>query len=160
MKESSGATARRLAVVASLLITACLPAVRRVLGAGRLADVAGTWVEVVNATPEDTVVWRLDPNGADWKLLVRVVRDGAGHISTNQTVKRNGYWYLRGALTDTAERALCFKARPRDGETCFKFDLDSVGYSERAARVQRRMVLLAYRGLQYTGDRVLLERFP
>ena len=69
-------------------------------------------------------------------------------------------WHLQGALTDTADRALCFRAKPRDGAACYGFQLDSVGYDERVGRVRRRLVVLAYRGLQHTRDRELLERFP
>ena len=156
----SANAARALAIVALFGCLACAPGMRRLLGAGRAADLAGTWVDSTKATPSDIVVWRLDPNGSDWNLLVQVVRDSTGRVVTRESVKRYGYWHLQGALTDTADRALCFRAKPRDGAACYRFALDSAAYDERSGRVRRRLVVLAYRGAQHTRDRVLLERFP
>lgn len=125
----------------------------------RPAELAGVWIDSSLASATDTVAWVLDPDGTDRTLRVSISRDSAGHPMAKQSTQRYGYWYLNGAMSDTAHRALCFKMRPRDGASCYHFQLDTVSGSAAAVR-RRRLTIVGYRGQRHTRDRTLLERLP
>jgi hypothetical protein len=146
-----------------LFSTACTAVSKLAPRAMDTHSLAGVWVDSTKATPTDTVAWKLDPNGSDWTLEIRVLRDSLMRVTTEQHVTRYGYWYLRGALADTAGRALCIKVRPRDGATCYAFELDTVRAARGDAPVadgapRRRLVVLGYQGQQHKRTRVLIER--
>lgn len=143
---------------ALLCASACVGVSTAAAPGSRTRDIAGIWVDSAKATPTDTVAWRLDANGADWTLRIRVVRDSANRLTTEQQATRYGYWYVEGTSTDTTQRAICFKKRPRDGGTCYAFRLDTLDGGSAPAR--RRIVVAGYRGQQHTRTRVLLERLP
>ncbi|MFI5310425.1 MAG: hypothetical protein ACHQQ3_04265 [Gemmatimonadales bacterium] len=140
--------------------TACAAVTRLVPGGADTHAFAGVWVDSTKATPTDTVAWKLDPNGNDWTLEIKVVSDNAGHTATERHETRYGYWYLRGAAADSADRALCIKVRPRDGATCYAFQLDTIRSASADTRPRRRLVVLGYQGQQHKRTRVLLERLP
>ena len=149
--------AARLVPGVMVLVTGCalIPA----LGRRRddMRSLAGIWIDSARATPSDTVAWRLDANGADWTVTITVHHDSAGRGSTDRHDTRYGYWHLQGILSDTSGRALCFKARPRDGADCYPFVFDTIRDSSSAAP-RRRLVVLGYRGQRELRSRILLER--
>lgn len=125
----------------------------------RPAALVGVWIDSALATPSDTVAWVLTAHGNDRTLHVVVTRDSTGRATLRRSTGGYGYWYLHGELSDTAHRALCFKARPRDGGSCYHFRLDTLITSAPGVR-RRRLRVLAYRGRQHTRDRILIERLP
>ncbi len=149
-----------LALGLALLVAACASGSALFHQRPDARELAAVWVDADKATPTDTVAWRFDPNGADWTLDIRVVRNSTGRATAEQRVKRYGYWYLQGALADTTRRALCFKARPRDGGTCYPFQLDTFPESAPDGIRRRRLVVLGYVGQRHARSRVLLERLP
>jgi hypothetical protein len=162
VREGNHATSRHggslLALAAALVAAACASIGSTSATNDDARGLAGIWVDSAKATPGDTTAWKLDGSGADWTLKIRVVRDGSGRATTEQTQTRYGYWYLQGALGDTTGRALCFKPRPRDGGTCYPFRLDTLGGGGALAR--RQIVIAGYRGQQHSRTRVLVERLP
>ena len=125
-----------------------------------LRALAGVWVDSVKRSPTDTVAWRLDPNGADWTLEIHVVSDSGRAVRSEQRAKRYGYWYLDGAVSDTAGRMICFKKRPRDGGTCYPFRLDTLPATGKEVQLRRRLIVDGYAGEQHQRTRVLFERLP
>ena len=125
-----------------------------------LRSLAGVWVDSVKRSPADTVAWRLDPNGADWTLEIHVVSDSGRGVRIEQRAKRYGYWYLDGAVSDTAGRMICFKKRPRDGGTCYPFRLDTLPATGNEVQLRRRLIVDGYAGEQHQRTRVLFERLP
>ncbi len=127
------------------------------------AALVGHWVDSVKSTPTDTSLWILDASGNDASQHVRVEpesekQSSAAAAFVTSRPKHYGYWFFRGALLASADRAICFTARPgRSAPTCLPFDLDSVTTS---AGVRRRLVVHAYQGEHRTADRVLLARLP
>ncbi len=121
---------------------------------------AGVWVDSVLATPTDTLAWKLDANGANRTLEIHVIRDSAMRVTTKQREQQHGHWYLRGALADTAGRALCFKARPRDGGICYRFQLDTLAKPLDEGHPPRRLLVAGYPGRADARTRVLVERLP
>ena len=123
----------------------------------------GAWVDSVKSTAADTSLWLLDASGNDGSQHIRRATDGASngpatgaYIAT--TARHFGYWFFRGALQDTSDRALCFTNRPgRSAPTCVPFDLDS---ARTPTGTRRRLVVRSYHGAHSTSDRVLLERLP
>ena len=160
---SRSAVSERVAPLALslMLLTSSCTAVMKLAPRGMdTHTLAGVWVDSTKATPTDTVAWKLDPNGSDWTLEIRVVRDGAMRVRTERSETRYGYWSLQGALADTAGRALCIKVRPRDGATCYAFEFDTLRSPPDDGPVRRRMVVLGYQGQQHRRTRVLIERLP
>ena len=125
-----------------------------------LRALAGVWVDSVKRSPTDTVAWRLDPNGADWTVAIHVVTDSVHGVRTEQRAKRYGYWYLDGAVSDTAGRMICFKKRPRDGGTCYPFTLDTLTATGAVGQLRRRLIVDGYAGELHQRTRVLFERLP
>lgn len=141
----------RHTVIGAVLASAagCLPAVREM--GQHPHPLAGDWVDPKHTTAADTSVWRLAPSGADMTVHVRPGAGGA----TSTRVSRHGIWFLRGALGDTARRALCFNRRPgRNGSSCTLFSLDTLPDG------RLRMTLHDYRGTHETATRTLEERRP
>ena len=153
-----------LALITACLAMACHPA--SFMGGSTRnhpSALVGRWVDSLKSTPTDTSLWILDASGNDASQHVRLEPDGerqlpaaAAFVTTR--AKRYGYWFFRGTLHDSADRAICFTNRPgRSAPTCLPFDLDSVST---AAGVRRRLVVRAYQGEHRTSDRVLLARLP
>src|SRR5689334_6238223 len=96
------------ALILSGLITACAPMRHAQFGlSNRPAEVSGEWIDVRHATPEDTSLWILRPDGYDGTAhLIR--KSTPSGIVTERRQARFATWYLRGALTDTATREICF----------------------------------------------------
>ena len=147
-----------LAVVLAAMVSASSTAAQAAAAAPR--SLAGMWIDSARVTPEDTLAWRLDPNGSDWVVRIRVVRDSANRATTERRDKRYGYWYLRGALDDTLHRTLCFKQRPRDGGTCYPFHMDTLPAPAGSDRPRRQITIAGYRGQREARIRVLIERLP
>jgi hypothetical protein len=162
MAPPGGGSERSVLLALSLMLftTSCAAVSRLVPGAMDTHSLAGVWVDSTKATPADTIAWKLDPNGSDWTLEIRIVRDSAMRVTTERRETRYGYWYLQGVLTDTAGRALCIKVRPRDGATCYAFELDTLPAPQGGGPARRRMVVLGYQGQQHKRTRVLIERLP
>lgn len=135
-------------------VAACTPAMREMRQ--HPVSLAGDWVDLAHATPSDTSVWRLRADGAD--LTVHVLARpaaGAAYAAAETRPSRHGIWFLRGALADTAARALCFNSRPgRNPTSCVRFALDTL------ADGTRRLVLRNYRGTHAAATRTLVERRP
>ena len=140
--------------------SACTPFHRLTEYHSDLRALAGVWVDSVKRSPADTVAWRLDPNGADWTLEIHVVSDSGRGVRIEQRAKRYGYWYLDGAVSDTAGRMICFKKRPRDGGTCYPFRLDTLPATGKEVQLRRRLIVDGYAGEQHQRTRVLFERLP
>lgn len=126
------------------------------------AALAGVWVDSSSATPTDTVAWVLAANGQDRTLVVHVLPSKGGGANTTpapvtRRETRYGFWYLKGALGDTARQALCFQRRVRDGASCAPFRLDTVPAGAGTA-TRRRLRVLGFGGAHRTGGRVLVER--
>lgn len=125
------------------------------------AALIGQWVDSAKSTSTDTSLWLLDGSGNDGSQHVRRQLDerGASTGPFSSTPARHfGYWFLRGTLRDSSDRALCFTNRPgRSAPTCRLFDFDSVSTT---AGMRRRIVVRSYQGTHTTSDRVLLERVP
>lgn len=144
----SGRARRALGAVA-VAAAGCTPAMRELRQ--RPAPLAGDWVDPKHVAPGDTSVWRLAPDGADLRVRVRA-RPDAGTVTTTS---RYGAWFLRGALADTAGRALCFAPRrTRSATWCLHFALDTL------ADGRRRLVIARYHGTHETATRTLVERRP
>lgn len=139
----------------------------------RPRELAGTWVDLAHTTATDTTAWVLRSDGYDGTLHITVdtaasaARAGQPRVTRQET--RFGSWYLDGAITDTAHRAICYKRRAREGSTCVRFRLDTLAaQSARAARdsaasasrTRRQLTLFGYVGRHHTGTRVLVERIP
>ena len=128
------------------------------LGAtNRPPQVSGEWIDVRHATPNDTSLWILRSDGYDGTAhLVKKVTE-TGVIAERQQT-RFATWYMRGTLSDSASREICFARRPgRDGMTCLRFSLDTIMTPDGA---RRRMIVKDYQGQHTRGDRVLIAREP
>ena len=123
--------------------------------ASRARTLAGDWVDSAKATPTDTTAWRLGADGSDWTVTVHVRREGLAGAAAVERATRYGYWYLQGALADSVGRGLCFKKRPRDGATCYPFQVDTIVVS---GEPRRRLRVSGYAGQRHTRTRVLIER--
>ncbi|MDQ6611459.1 MAG: hypothetical protein M3Y64_03420 [Gemmatimonadota bacterium] len=131
---------------------ACTPAMREYRQ--RPTPLARDWLDPKKSTPTDTSVWRLSPDGADRTLHVLLRTDAIGP-KRQEKLSQHGIWYLRGAITDTLARSLCFKRRPsRSAPTCTSFRLDTLSDG------RLRMVLSEYVGTHETVSRTLIERRP
>jgi hypothetical protein len=118
--------------------------------------VAGEWIDVRHATPDDTSLWILRGDGYDGTahLIRRVTETG---VVTERHQTKYATWYLRGDVADSTHQ-ICFARRlGRDGLTCWRFSLDTI---ETANGVRRRMVVKDYQGQHTRGDRILLAREP
>lgn len=124
---------------------------------------ARTWVDSAKTLPSDTALWVLDPSGDDASRHVRrAVSNRADSTSPAPFQltggKHYGYWYFRGQLEDSSNRAICFTNRPgRSAPTCLPFELDS---AQTLGAFRRRLVVHGYTGAHSSTDRVLLERLP
>lgn len=124
----------------------------------RPSALVGRWVDSASATPRDTVVWDLASNGVRRMTRITVTRRTADSATVPHVMLRTsdeGLWYVSGALSDSINRAFCFKRRSRDGATCRHFRLDTL--SRAGERPLRRLVILADDRGQ-TRDQVLVER--
>lgn len=151
---------RGLAIGLVSFASACTPFHHLTAYHSDLRALAGVWMDSVKRSPTDTVAWRLDPNGADWTLEIHVVSDSVRGVRSEQRAKRYGYWYLDGAVSDTAGRMICFKKRPRDGGTCYPFRLDTLPATGTEGQPRRRLIVDGYAGEQHQRTRVLFERLP
>lgn len=153
------ARVRAAEVVASMLVVgAC--ATGALFGSRPTpAALVGRWVDSSTATPTDTVVWILAANGADQTMVVHVPRDADGVPRVERHTSTYGAWYQRGAMADTAGRAICFDPKGRNFGSCYAFRLDTVRAAG-AEAARRRLVIVQYRGAHYTRDRILVERTP
>jgi hypothetical protein len=122
----------------------------------RPADVAGEWIDVRHATPDDTSLWILRADGYDGTAhLVR--KTTASGVVTERQQSRYATWYLRGNVADSA-RQICFARRlGRDGLTCWRFLLDTIVTPDGE---RRRMIVKDYQGQHTRADRILLSRDP
>jgi hypothetical protein len=120
----------------------------------RPSPLVGEWIDVSHTTSEDTALWVLRVDGYDGSARIRVTRNAAWATNGGRTDTRHGTWYLAGALTDSATRAICFARRlGRDGLRCLPFSLDTLtGETPR-----RRLTITGNRG---AGDREFIERRP
>ena len=143
-------------VVLALSLVGCASNSLWFHGGARPPELVGTWIDVEKTTAADTLAWVLGVGGDDRTLHLRVLRDTAGDVRVKGDSRRYGYWYLSGALGDTARRALCFKERPRDGATCRAFRLDTIS----GMPPRRRLTVLGYPGEHHVSARVLVERVP
>ena len=125
------------------------------------AALVGQWVDSTKSTAADTSLWLLDGTGNDGSQHIRRPfdeRSGSTGPFVATTARHFGYWFFRGTLQDTSDRALCFTNRPgRSAPTCRSFDFDSV---MTPGGVRRRLVVRSYQGAHTISDRVLLERMP
>jgi len=142
-----------LTIAATATLSGCLTGSWFAASRADMHALAGTWKDSATATATDTVAWGLRPDGEDYSI-----RFGPGGIVLKE--QRYGYWYLQGRLADTTGRALCFKARPRDGATCYPFALDVVPPTPPDTVTRRRIVIAGYKGQQHVRTRVLIERLP
>ena len=124
------------------------------------AALVGQWVDSAKSTAADTSLWLLDGAGNDGSQHIRRLVDEHGNTGpfAPTTARHFGYWFFRGTLQDTSDRAVCFTNRPgRSAPTCRPVAFDSV--STRAG-MRRRLVVRSYQGAHSIADRVLLERVP
>lgn len=119
----------------------------------RPSEIAGVWIDVARTSYSDTVAWVLAPNGDDRTLHIGVNRDADGVAATTKHETWNGMWYLSGKLTDTTDRAICFKRRVRDGATCVRFRMDTAG-----VHALRQMTVLGYQGQRQAIEHIFFER--
>lgn len=123
-------------------------------GLPRDAALAGEWIDVRHATADDTSLWVLRADGYDG--TAHIIREADGSETRRDT--RYARWYVAGASSDPANRAICFAKRlGRDGATCLGYSLDTV---PSARGPVRRLTVRGYEGQHTTADRVLIERKP
>lgn len=146
----------RVGVALALLVVGCAPNSRWFHAGPRPPELVGRWFDVDGATAMDTVAWVLGAGGDDRTLRVRVRRDSAGRTHVDREDRRRGSWYVKGAMSDTARRALCFKKRPRDGGTCRSFRLDTLPGDP----PRRRLTVLGYPGEHDVTARIFWDRAP
>lgn len=121
------------------------------------AQLAGTWVDVANTTPTDTVAWVLKESGDDRTVTLHVQPRANGTPVVTRRERDYRYWYLTGTLGDTTQQAICAKRRARSWPTCLAFRLDTLsGASGDGGR--RRLRIVGVRGEPATSERVFLER--
>jgi hypothetical protein len=122
-------------------------------------EITGVWLNLAQSSATDTIAWVLAPNGDEQTMIIHVAK-GAGDtpVTTIREV-RKGLWFLNGALTDSARRAICYQPHSRGGSTCVNFRLDTLP-QVRGVSLRRRLTVLGFQGERPTGDRVLLERRP
>ena len=138
------------ALAAAAGAVACTPALRE--RQQRPAPLAADWVDPKHVAPGDTSVWRLAPDGTD--LRVRI-RSRPVVAAPDSEASRYGTWFLRGAIADTAGRALCFAPRATRSQVwCLRFALDTL------ADGRRELVVYNYHGTHGVGTRTLVERRP
>ena len=121
----------------------------------RPADLAGVWIDVSATTASDTVARVLAPNGDDRGLRLKVERGASGGVVVRRDEKKYGFWYLQGALEDTARRAICYKKRARDGGTCVHFALDT---TREGGILRRRLTVRDFPGERAPGGYAFIER--
>lgn len=124
----------------------------------RPSALVGRWVDLASATPRDTVVWDLASNGVRRMTRITLSRSTADSTPVPRMTVRTideGLWYVSGALSDSIDRAFCFKRRSRDGATCRHFRLDTLARA--SEHPLRRLVILADDRGQ-ARDEVFLER--
>ena len=140
--------------VTALLALGCATGIGAA-GSGASALV-GEWVDVAKTTPRDSSIWVLQADGDDRLLRLRIVSDSVGADSMHRTEGHHARWFLRGLLSDTAGRSLCFAVRPgRFPASCAVFRMDTIDLD---GSTRRRIVLLNYAGSHERLDRVLVER--
>lgn len=120
----------------------------------RPPEIAGVWIDVSLTSYSDTVAWVLATNGDDRTMRITIKRDNRGISVAEKREVWNGLWYLSGRLADTANRAICYKRRVRNGATCLRFRMDTVA----ATPLLRRLTVLGYRSQLPGEGRVFLER--
>lgn len=115
------------------------------------SSLAGEWVDLKHATPADTSIWVLAPNGHDQTIRVTLTESGWTSVR-----KHYGRWRLDGDPAHPEGERLCFVHRPgRQGAACVAFTADTV---MTAAGPRRRLVLHGYQGEHTSGDRELFQR--
>ena len=143
-------------MTAGLVIAAgCAPGTRWFSAGPRPIEIAGIWIDAGATTAVDTVAWVLAPNGDDRGLHLKVERDASGGVVVRRDEKKHGFWYLEGALGDTARRAICYKKRARNGGTCVHFALDT---TREGGILRRRLTVRDFPGEKTPGGHVFIER--
>ncbi len=140
--------------VLAVLVAGCAASSLWFHAGARPPELVGVWIDVEKTTAADTAAWVLGAGGDDRTLHPKIVRDSAGRTRVQQYDRRRGYWYLSGAVSDTAKRTICFKERPRDGATCRSFRLDTLP----GPPVRRRLTVLGYAGERHVSERIFIER--
>ena len=121
-------------------------------------ELAAAWIDSASTTARDTVVWVLAPSGDDRRLILSVRRDALGRETIRRNEKSAGVWYLQGSLTDTTQRAICYKKRARDGGTCVHFTLDSIRLANGTQR--RRLTVRDFPGVSDLRPRLFFAAQP
>ena len=159
-KETENAFARwcrRIgSIIGAMAIAACAPGGRLFTPGPRPVELAGAWIDSAATTAHDSIVWILAPNGDDRMLALSVRPDSSGRETIHRDEKSAGFWYLQGALTDTAGRVICYKKRARNGGTCVHFTLDSIRLANGMQR--RRLTVRDFPGAAGLPPRVFLAQ--
>lgn len=122
------------------------------------SELVGAWVDVAKSTPSDTSLWLMRATGEDGSQHIRATPspDSSSRVFVATTPTLYGYWYLRGTMTDTSNRQLCYLNHSgRSTGHCIAFVLDTIATTQGP---RRRLHLHDYRGLHSTSDRVLVGR--
>jgi hypothetical protein len=155
MPSSRHARAAILAITAAAL-TACVAGHNPLASYQRPTEISREWIDVEKSTPADTTLWVLGPDGYDGVAHLQPMSDAAGATRQSRTETRYGSWYLDGTMGDSTHQAICFSRRiGRFGATCTAFVLDTI---MTGSVPTPRLLLLAYRGIHHTRDRLLLAR--
>ena len=143
-------------VLAAMVMSACVAGRNPLAAWQRPSEISREWVDVEKATPDDTTLWVLGPDGYDGVAHLKLSSDAVGGAHQSRTEVRYGSWYLDGTMGDSTHQAICFSRRiGRFGATCTAFVLDTIMSGSVATP---RLILHAYRGVHHTRDRLLLAR--
>ena len=114
------------------------------------APLVGVWVDSAKSSPADTSLWVLGGTGSDESRHIVHSPDG----TTSETLRHYGYWFARGSVGDSVNRAICFTKRPgRSAPTCLLYSLDTAA-TPNGPRV--RLLVHGYQGQHTTSDRILI----
>ena len=151
-------TCRIATAIGAMIISGCAPGTRLFSPGPRPKELAGAWVDSASTTARDTVVWVLTPSGDDRRLMLSVRRDALGRETIHRNEKSAGVWYLQGSLTDTTQRAICYKKRALDGGTCVHFTLESTRLAN--GTQSRRLTVRDFPGASDMPPRVFFASQP
>ena len=156
--ERKHRTCRVATVIGAMIVSGCAPGTRLFSPGPRPMELAVAWIDSASTTARDTVVWVLAPSGEDRRLMLSVRRDALGRETIRRGEKSAGIWYLQGSLTDTTQRAICYKKRARDGGPCVHFTLDSIRLANGTQR--RRLTVRDFPGASDPLPRVFFAARP